>query len=226
MNMKGSTLLHFDWQGRRVLNERAELLAPMLAPLGERGWPPVLAGQRLDALAALDALARHGPPMQRPPVGIIGPREANEAQCRLAATLGERLAHLAVPVLCGGRGGVMEAAARGAAEAGGTAIGLLPDNRWESANPWITLPLASGLGEARNVVIARASAVLIAVGDSPGTLTEIAFGCHFGRCVLGLNNAPQIAGCTPVESAEQAIALTAAALWGCPPPHGGPSSAG
>lgn len=226
MNMKFSTLLHFDWQGRCVLNERAEVLTPMLAPMGEHGWPPALAGQRLDALAALDALARHDTPMQRPPVGIIGPREANEAQCRLAATLGERLAQLAVPVLCGGRGGVMEAAGRGAAEAGGTVIGLLPDNHWESANPWITLPLASGLGEARNVVIARASTVLIAVGNSPGTLTEVAFGCHFGRCVLGLDSAPQMAGCTPLENAEQAVALTAAALWGCLPTHGGETSEG
>ena len=90
--------------------------------------------------------------------------------------LGRGLAGLGVVVLCGGLVGVMTAVSRGAAEAGGTVVGVLPNGDWRTANPWVTIPIATGIGVARNAVIARAALALVAVGGGYGTLSEIAFG--------------------------------------------------
>ena len=130
----------------------------------------------------------------RPPVGIIGPREPTPEQEALAETIGAGLADLGLVVLCGGRSGVMEAACRGAARAGGLSIGLLPGEEWDSANPYVTVPIATGIGVARNALIARAALCLIAVGGGNGTLSEIAFGLQFGRPVFALAGAPTVPG--------------------------------
>jgi len=146
------------------------------------------------------------------PVGVIGPREATAAQLDTAQALGRRLGDLGLVVVCGGKGGVMEAVCRGAREAGGLTVGILPDAGWRGANPHVALPLATGLSEARNAVIARAALVLVAVGGSYGTMTEIAYGLHFGRRVIGLDGAPDLPGLEPAGSVEAAVALVADAL--------------
>lgn len=89
-------------------------------------------------------------------IAVIGPRAATEAQLAAAEACGAELGALGAPLLTGGRGGVMEAAARGAKRAGGLTIGLLPDADWRCANAFIDIPLATGIGVARNALIARA----------------------------------------------------------------------
>jgi uncharacterized protein (TIGR00725 family) len=106
---------------------------------------------------------------------------------------------LGLVVLCGGRSGVMEAACRGVARAGGLSIGLLPGEEWDSANPYVTVPIATGIGVARNALIARAALCLIAVGGGNGTLSEIAFGLQFGRPVFALAGAPTVSGTVELD---------------------------
>jgi uncharacterized protein (TIGR00725 family) len=154
---------------------------------------------------------------RRLPVGVIGPREASPAQLGTAEAVGRRLGELGIPLVCGGRGGVMEAACRGAAGVGGLTIGLLPEAEWTSANSYVAIPLATGLNEVRNTVIARSAAALIAVGGSPGTLTEIAFGVHFGRPVLLLEDAFPIPGARTCVDIAEAIDGAARALLRLPP---------
>jgi uncharacterized protein (TIGR00725 family) len=150
--------------------------------------------------------------VRRVPVAVIGPKAASEAQCAIAEALGRRLAELGVTVLCGGRGGVMEAVSKGCLESGGLAIGLLPDEEWTAANPYVAIPLASGLGPARNAVIARAAPVLIAIGGEYGTLSEMAFGLHFNRLVLALADAPEVRGAVRCGSVEEAVEKAAARM--------------
>ena len=143
------------------------------------------------------------PDCRRVPVGVIGPREPTEVQAETAETLGRRLGALNLTVLTGGRGGVMAAASRGVRSAGGLTIALLPGDEWETANDAVALPLATGIGSARNALIARSSLALIAVGGSYGTMTEIAYGLHFGRPVFTLCDAPSVPGaraCPDIEA--------------------------
>jgi uncharacterized protein (TIGR00725 family) len=110
-----------------------------------------------------------------------------------------------VVVLCGGLVGVMAAVSRGAAEAGGTVVGVLPDGDWRTANPWVTIPIATGVGVARNAIIARASLALVAVGGGYGTLSEIAFGLQFGKPVLGFFDAAPAAGVELLANVDEAL---------------------
>ena len=158
-----------------------------------------------DALRHLHETA----PMRRLPVGVIGPREATSGQCAIAETLGRELANLGLTLLCGGKSGVMEAVCRGHAEAGGLPIGLLPDEDWRAANDYVAIPIATGIGNARNAIIARACFAMIAVGGGYGTLSEIAFGLHYGRLVLTLDAAPDVEGairCTDIDDALDRLA--------------------
>src|SRR3954447_13822290 len=130
----------------------------------------------------------------RVPVAVIGPSGANDAERQTAFAVGAGLAALGIVMLCGGKGGVMEAACEGAASAGGVSIGLLPEGEWQAANRVVTVPIATGIGEARNAIIARAALALIAIGGGYGTLSEIALALQFGRPVLTLLQAPTVAG--------------------------------
>jgi len=141
----------------------------------------------------------------RAPVGVIGTREATEAQLAIATALGRGLAELGVVVLCGGLVGVMTAVSRGAAEAGGTVVGVLPNGDWRTANPWVTIPIATGVGVARNAIIARAALALVAVGGGYGTLSEIAFGLQFGKPVLGFFDAAPLPGVELVTTVDEAL---------------------
>jgi uncharacterized protein (TIGR00725 family) len=139
------------------------------------------------------------------PVAVIGPRDANAAQREAAFAVGAGLGRFGLVLLCGGKGGVMEAACEGAASAGGISVGLLPEGEWQAANRFVTIPIATGIGEARNALIARAALALIAIGASYGTLSEIALGLQFGRPVLTLLDAPTLDGARPMGSADAAL---------------------
>lgn len=127
------------------------------------------------------------PPRRPLRISVAGAAGASAAEYRLAHGLGRALAEAGAVILCGGYGGVMEAAARGATEAGGLVVGFLKGTEAGEANPWITLPLPTGLGEARNALVARCGDALVAVGGSWGTLSEIALARKAGIdvCLLG-----------------------------------------
>lgn len=125
---------------------------------------------------------------RRPPViGVIGEGDASPHLYRMAEEVGRLAAGRGALVVCGGLGGVMEAACRGATTAGGTAIGILPGTRKGDANPYVTVPLPTGMGEARNVLVVRAADAIIAVGGKFGTLSEIALALKMGRPLVGLH---------------------------------------
>lgn len=112
----------------------------------------------------------------RPPirVAVAGASAASPAEAELAEALGAALARLGAVVICGGLGGVMEAVSRGARSEGGLTVGFLPGASAAAANPWVALPIATGMGEGRNVLVARSGEALIAVGGGWGTLSEVA----------------------------------------------------
>jgi uncharacterized protein (TIGR00725 family) len=119
-------------------------------------------------------------------IGVIGDGECSEGVARIAYEVGRRIGEGGAVLVCGGRGGVMEAAARGAKSAGGLTVGILPGVSREEANPYVDIPIVTGMRDARNVIIARSCQVLIAVGGMFGTLSEIALACKFGVPVVGL----------------------------------------
>lgn len=123
-------------------------------------------------------------------VAVCGAGRATQEQATLAEALGRGLAEAGAVLMCGGLGGVMEAACRGARSAGGITIGLLPGPNRRAANPHVLVPIATNLGEAHNVLIVQTSDVVIAVGGEYGTLSEIALARKLGRTVVGLATWP------------------------------------
>jgi uncharacterized protein (TIGR00725 family) len=121
-----------------------------------------------------------------PYVAVCGPGVATEEEDAAAEEIGRLLGQAGAVVVCGGRGGVMDAAARGARDGGGLSVGLLPDDHRAGAGEHLTVSLPTGMGEARNALVARAADVLIAVGGEFGTLSEIAFALKLGKPVVGL----------------------------------------
>ena len=108
----------------------------------------------------------------------------------------------------------MQAVCEGVARVGGLSIGLLPETDAAQANPFVNVAIATGIGEARNALIARASFCLIAIGDSLGTLSEVALGRHFGKAVIGLEGAAKLSGVTHVANARDAVERVAEAILG------------
>lgn len=179
-------------------------------PAPSQAAPDPLGLETLQRLAAAH-------PLRHIVVGIIGPREANAAQRDAARRIGRALGETGVTLICGGRSGVMNAASEGCAEAGGLMIGILPGSTPEEANPYVGIPLPTGLGEARNMVIAKSARVLIAIGGSYGTLSEVAYGLHFSKPVIGLEGAPAVDGVRQASCVDSALDLAAAALFASAP---------
>jgi uncharacterized protein (TIGR00725 family) len=119
-------------------------------------------------------------------VAVVGAGRASSEELALAESVGAGLAARGAIVVCGGLGGVMEAACRGAKSGGGTTLGILPGTRRADANAWVDVAVATGLGEARNALVVRAADALIAVGGEFGTLSEIALALKVGKRVVGL----------------------------------------
>ncbi len=137
-------------------------------------------------------------------VGVIGGGHCTPEVAGCAEAVGGELAKRGVTLVCGGMGGVMEAAARGASKRGGMTVGILPTLDRASANPYIRIAIPTGLGEARNALVVRASDGLIAIDGAYGTLSEIALGLQCGRPVVGLHTwdleAPILRASDPVDA--------------------------
>ena len=123
-------------------------------------------------------------------IAVVGGSQPSEEELVLAEALGRALGEAGAVVITGGLGGVMEAASRGCAGAGGTTVGFLPGSDPATANPWVRLPLPSGMGEARNALVVRSGEAVVAVGGSWGTLSEIALARAMGIPVALLGSPP------------------------------------
>jgi uncharacterized protein (TIGR00725 family) len=134
----------------------------------------------------------------------VGPGDASPAEAHDAELIGRGIAEAGHVVVCGGLGGVMAAACRGSAEAGGMTVGILPGNDRAAANRWVRLALPTGLGELRNGLVVRAADVVVAVGGAYGTLSEVALALKTGVPVIGLRTWG-IEGIEAVDSAERAL---------------------
>jgi uncharacterized protein (TIGR00725 family) len=122
----------------------------------------------------------------RPQLAVVGAGEAGSELVAMAEQVGARLAEAGAVLVCGGLGGVMEAACRGARRAGGSTVGLLPGTDRGAANPFVDIVIPTGLGEARNVLVVRSGEAVIAVGGGYGTLAEIALALKAGTPVVGI----------------------------------------
>lgn len=156
--------------------------------------------------------------MRRLLVAVIGAAYCAPCEAKAAETVGRVLAEGGATVLCGGRGGVMEAACRGAHLAGGLTVGILPGDDPSAANPYVDVAIATGLGEARNAIVARSAQAVVAIGGRYGTLSEIAFALKHGLPVIGVDTwklTPPLGGASsaiiyvddPVEAARRALRL-------------------
>jgi uncharacterized protein (TIGR00725 family) len=120
-------------------------------------------------------------------IGVIGAGGCSDDVYELAEEVGERIAEAGAVLVCGGLGGVMEAASKGAKKQGGTTIGILPGIDKNYASPYIDFPIVTGLGEGRNLLVVRNSDAVIAFPGEYGTLSEIAFCLKLGKPVVGLS---------------------------------------
>ncbi len=121
-------------------------------------------------------------------VGVIGESSASPENYRLAYEVGSSLARAGIVVVTGGLSGVMEAASRGAREAGGITLGILPGDERSDANPYVDIPVVTGMGYARNSIVVRSSQGIIAIGGRYGTLSEIALALDAGLPVAALSS--------------------------------------
>jgi uncharacterized protein (TIGR00725 family) len=139
-------------------------------------------------------------------IGVIGGASPEPKYRQIAYDVGRQIAEKGTILVCGGLGGVMEAAARGAKKAGGLTVGILPGNSHKEANVHIDVPIATGLGYSRNSLVAMNADVLIAVDGQFGTLSEIAYGNIYGKKVIGIGTW-DIQGVISAETAEKAVEL-------------------
>jgi uncharacterized protein (TIGR00725 family) len=143
----------------------------------------------------------------RPIVAVIGGSSCSAEETAAAFETGRLLAARGATVVCGGLGGVMEAVAKGVHANGGCTIGILPGVDPSAANPYIDVPLATGLGEMRNFLIVRTAQALIAIGGGVGTLSELALAQGMGKPVVGFHDAfTKIVDIPRVTSAGEAVA--------------------
>lgn len=149
-------------------------------------------------------------------IAVVGERNASAGLLAAAEEVGREIARRGGILVCGGMEGVMEAASRGAASEGGIVVGILPGPTAESGNAFVTIPIVTGMGEGRNIIIARTAEALIAVGGAYGTLSEIAHALNLGVPVVGfqtwevrrpgLETDPMDRAATPQEAVERAWA--------------------
>jgi uncharacterized protein (TIGR00725 family) len=138
-------------------------------------------------------------------IGVIGAGQCSHETALVAEAVGKEIARRGAILVCGGLGGVMEAAARGAQRAGGMTIGILPGFSFEDANPFITIPIVTGLSHARNVLVVRSSHALIALEGGYGTLSEVAIALTLGIPVVGLGSWEVSREIIMVETPEVAV---------------------
>jgi len=142
---------------------------------------------------------------------VIGSADAPPDAVAAAEAVGRELAHRGATLVCGGRGGVMEAACKGALEAGGHTIAILPGYDAGEANPYVEFAIPTGLGHARNTIVALTGQAVIAIDGAYGTLSEIAFALIYGTPVIGLMTwelpgAEILPASDPIDAVEKAMA--------------------
>ncbi|HJH32400.1 MAG TPA: TIGR00725 family protein [Methanosarcinaceae archaeon] len=140
-------------------------------------------------------------------IGVIGAGMCDDSIATIAENVGREIAKRGAILICGGLGGVMQAAARGANKEGGTTIGILPGSRREDANPYIDIAILSAMGHARNAIIAQSSDALIAVNGEYGTLSEIALSLKMGKTVVVLESKWKIDGVIVAKDAREAVEI-------------------
>jgi uncharacterized protein (TIGR00725 family) len=139
-----------------------------------------------------------------PYIGVLGPGEATSEQIEAAEAVGQALAQAGAVVVCGGLGGVMAAACRGARREGGATVALLPGSDRSAANEWVQIAVATGLGELRNGLIVRSVDAVIAIGGAYGTLSEVALALKTGVPAVGVGTW-EIEGVERADSPEHAV---------------------
>ena len=120
-------------------------------------------------------------------IAVIGGGQPSPQEAQLAEAVGRELAVRGAILVCGGLGGVMEAACKGAQSEGGVTIGILPGESRQAANPYVQIPIVTGIGYARNLALVKSAQAVIAIGGSYGTLSEISHALQSGIPVIGLN---------------------------------------
>jgi len=150
-------------------------------------------------------------------IAVIGAGRCPKEIAQIAESVGRELGKRRLTLVCGGLGGVMEAACRGAKETGGQTIGILPGFSHRDANPYLDISIVTGLGEARNIIVVRTAQAVIAVDGEYGTLSEIAYALKLGIPVVGLDTwqlsrgghevRDIVVAHTPAEAVEKAITL-------------------
>lgn len=140
-------------------------------------------------------------------IGVIGGSTCNSEECTIAEEVGRRIAEVKAFLVCGGLGGIMEAACKGAYEAGGVTIGILPGNLTDDANPYVMIPIATGMGIGRNIIIVRTAETIISISGRYGTISEISYALQLNKRVLALRPWVNIPGIEVVNSAEEAVNL-------------------
>ena len=139
-------------------------------------------------------------------IGVIGGSRAAAEHLELAEKVGRLIAERGAILVCGGLSGVMEAACRGAKQAGGLTMGILPGGNPSEANAFVDIPIATGMGYTRNSLVVMNADALIAVDGSYGTLTEIGYACVHGKRIVGLDSW-DVKGIEPVMTPEEAVEL-------------------
>ena len=152
-------------------------------------------------------------------IAVIGGKRCSSQEAKLAEEVGRELAKRGATLVCGGLGGVMEAACRGAQSESGMTIGILPGENRQVANPYVQIPIVTGMGYARNVAVVKSAQAVIAISGSYGTLTEIAHALQSGIPVIGLNtwslsrneqlDKSIIPAKNPAEAVDMALSLAA-----------------
>ncbi|MFC1932644.1 TIGR00725 family protein [Chloroflexota bacterium] len=144
-------------------------------------------------------------------IAVIGGAQPSAEEARLAEEVGRELARQGATLVCGGLGGVMEAACRGASSEGGVTIGILPGDSATTANPYVQIPIVTSIGYARNITVVKSAQAVIAVGGSYGTLSEIAHARQSDIPVIGLNtwsisrNGQQDSSIIPAQNPTEAV---------------------
>ena len=150
-------------------------------------------------------------------IAVIGGSQATASELKAAELVGREIARGGAALVCGGLGGVMEAACRGASEEGGLTIGILSGDNRTAANEFVKIPIVTGMGYARNVAVVKSAQAVIAIGGSYGTLSEIGHALQSGLPVIGLDTwgisrkgkdrSPIIEAKTPAEAVEKALEM-------------------
>jgi len=144
-------------------------------------------------------------------IAVIGGSECSPQEAELAEAVGRELAKRGAILVCGGLGGVMEAACKGASSKGGVTIGILPGDDYRAANPYVQIPIVTGVGYARNIAVVKSAQAVIAIGGGYGTLSEISHALQGNIPVIGLNtwalsrNGQMVNAIIPAQNPTEAV---------------------